>query len=152
MLLGIKTLFSSFCIPKQEMTEVTSFCASVKPAAPSLQVPGLWTRLSHCWSLQHPHLCIPPSPKHPGHPSGAARTSLEGPNPTRTVLAMRGAGLVHGWVVGFVPAVLWHTYGKGARPGRCDTAGFWCSKTRADNADTGLEPREAAQLNETGST
>lgn len=152
MVLGIKTLFSSFCIPKPEITEVTSLCASVKPAAPSLQAPGLRRWLSHCWSLQHPHLRIPPSPEHPGHPSGAARTSLEGPNPTRTVLAMRGARLVHGWAVGFVLAVPRHTYGKGARLGRCDTAGFWCSKTRADNADTGLEPREAAQLNETGST
>lgn len=65
---------------------------------------------------------------------------------------MRGARLVHGWVVGFMPAVPQHTYGKGARPGRCDMARFWCSKTRADNADTGLEPQEAAQLNETGST
>lgn len=51
-----------------------------------------------------------------------------------------------------MPAVPQHTYGKGARPGRCDMARFWCSKTRADNADTGLEPQEAAQLNETGST
>lgn len=67
VVLGIKTLFSSFCIPNPETTEVTSFCAllpPVRPAAPSLQAPGLRTRLSHCRSLQH--LRIPPSPKHPG--------------------------------------------------------------------------------------